>query len=411
MKVIYFCLFLALAAVFLVRIVLLSPKDQPYRDGQKITLLTRIESSPKVKGTLQTFRVHPRRYEPITVTAPSYQRLYYGQKVKLSGTLKRRMLEDKRVVNSIYFPIITLHQEQGLLFVLRQRVTQVFEGILPPDHARLLLGVSFGMKEPFSPAFSEAVKQVGLLHVIAASGMNITLLVGALVAILGRLFSRKTTIISTLLCIICYAAYAGFEPSIVRASIMGSLALFAGLMGRQYFGLWALFLTAYVMIMLDVRILHDVGFHLSFLATLGIIIIKPLLSLSILKPLGVIGDDLTTSMSAQVTTVPLLLGTFGEFNLLSLLANAAILWTVPPLMILGGIGAIASFIFEPLAVFVLFVTYPLLSVFILSVEMFSLVTWRIEVSKLPVWIGILYYIVICILIVLLRRLNIGDKHE
>ena len=177
--------------------------------------------------------------------------------------------------------------------------------------------------------------------------MNVSLVAGGLVFIIGAVLSRRKTLSITLFCLTLYAALSGLEPSIVRASLMGSLLLIAGLVGRQYLGLWMLLLTGYGMLFVDPRLLFDVGFQLSFLATAGIVLIKPLLLIPLPQILSVVREDFSTTLSAQILTIPILLSTFGQFNLISILANVAILWMILPVMVLGGLGVIASFFFSP----------------------------------------------------------------
>lgn len=395
-------------ASLLLRIFLFPPQTRQMPEGKKIHFVATIESTPKHKGNLQTFLASVKGYEPVLITAPSVPRLSYGQKIEVAGILQTIVLDDKKPLKTSSFPVIRSVKEQGWLFTLRSNITYTFEAYLPTDLGRLLLGIVFGIKEPLSSSFEDQIRSVGLLHVIAASGMNITLLAGALVVILEKVFSRKKTIGITLLLLFVYAAFAGFQPSIVRAAIMGSLALFAGLVGKQYFGLWALCVTGYVMLMVDPSLLSNVGFQLSFLATLGIMLIKPVLQLSFPKILKPLEEDLTTTFSAQVATTPILLATFGQVSLISLVVNALILWTIPPLMILGGLAAILSLIFEPLAALFLYLCLPLLWIFKAVTELFAGIPFPLQIEDLPGWYVIIYYMALCILIYKVRK---KKKHE
>ena len=400
-----------LVGVLLLRLLLFPPHQAIMPDAAKITFSGRLSSSPKVKGTTQSFILRPRGYEQIFVTTPASPRLFYGERVKITGTVKKRVLEDNRTVNSIYFPTIAVEKDQGIGYRLRQHVIRVFEKYLPLDPARLLLGIAFGIKEPLSTDFSDRIRLVGLLHVIAASGMNITLLAGGLVVTLGKLLSRRMTVCITLMAILFYASFAGFEPSIVRAGIMGGLALVAGLIGRQYFGLWALCLTGYGMLLFDPLLRSDVGFQLSFLATLGIMLFTPLFAFRVPKFLEPFQQDFTTSLGAQVTTAPTLLLSFGQVSLVSLLINALILWTIPPLMVLGGLAAIVSFLFEPLAAVLLYLCLPLLLLFRYLVLVFSRVPFAIHTETIQSLFLIGYYMLLLILIVLLRRRGLRKTDE
>lgn len=399
-----------LTVVFLVRLFVFPVVTRSLPDNRRMTLSVKLTSSPKVKGTTQTFVISPKGYENILVTSPSTPRLYYGERVKMSGTLKKKLLENKETINTIYFPTLVIQKDQDRGFAVRQKVIAVFEKYLPLDLAHLLLGIAFGIKEPLSQVFSDQIRLVGLLHVIAASGMNITLLAGGLVALLGRVLTRRMTIGITLLSIAAYAAFAGFEPSIVRAGIMGSLALLASLLGKQYFGLWALFLTGYVMLLIDPQLILDVGFQLSFLATFGIMTLKPFLAFKTPKALTAFKEDFTTSLSAQAATAPILLMTFGQVSFNSLLVNVLLLWTVPPLMVIGGAAAIAGFVFEPLAGLILYLSLPVLLLFQTVVVFFSSFPLILAMDSVPLSFLIIYYALLLFLIGLLKRKR-AKRHE
>ena len=108
----------------------------------------------------------------------------------------------------------------------------------------------------------------GVFHVIAASGMNVSMLSGFLLAVLGRILRRQIALIVSIVAICFYAVLAGLEPSIVRASIMAGIAFTALLLGRQGTALWSLILTALLMLLFNPFLFRDIGFQLSFAAPL-----------------------------------------------------------------------------------------------------------------------------------------------
>jgi len=124
-------------------------------------------------------------------------------------------------------------------------------------------------------------------------------------------------------------------------------------------GAYILFLTGFVMLFLWPQFLTDVGFQLSFAATLGIMVIPSLFK----RWENALSGDFLTTFSAQATTLPILLGSFGTYSLWSVLVNLLVLWTVPVLMILGGFAAMVSFVFAPLSKLLLYLCLPFLVYF------------------------------------------------
>jgi competence protein ComEC len=154
--------------------------------------------------------------------------------------------------------------------------------------------------------------------------------------------------------------------------------------------------------------LFDVGFQLSFMATGGILFVKPLLDDQVEK-LGKLGEfggeTVTTTLAAQLGTLPILLSVFGQFGLLSVLVNALVLWTVPVVMILGSLAAIFGLVFAPLGQVFLYPALPLLAFFETVVLFFGKSNLVIHSNPLPVAVWIGYY---CLLgaIIMLRKKQI-----
>src|SRR3990172_11327687 len=119
-----------------------------------------------------------------------------------------------------------------------------------------------------------------------------------------------------------YAVISGFDAPIIRASIMGSLVFVAQEIGRLSLSIRALFLTAFVMLFTKPEWIYDIGFWLSFTATLSLILFEPRVDRVLRKIPGIIRKDLSTSLAAQVGVAPILYFGFGQFNPLSPLINA-----------------------------------------------------------------------------------------
>ena len=95
---------------------------------------------------------------------------------------------------------------------------------------------------------TDALIATGVVHITAASGMNVTLVAGAMFLVFASFLQRKTAILVSVVSIWFYAVIAGFDPSITRATIMASIAFSAALLGRQHAGWYGLFLTGCVML-------------------------------------------------------------------------------------------------------------------------------------------------------------------
>ena len=161
--------------------------------------------------------------------------------------------------------------------------------------------------------------------------------------------------------IILYTILVGASPSVVRAAIMGSLSIFALQIGRRQAALNTLGFVAALMALWNPLLLWDIGFQLSFAATLGLIMFaEPLENLAVRltsrwlsaekakKVVAPIAEFFLLTLAAQVTTLPIMAYHFGQVSLIALVANPFVLPVQPALMVTGGLALFASIFSIPL---------------------------------------------------------------
>lgn len=379
-----------------------------FKSGQEITLRTTLLSEPQLAGKIQRFYV-----DKILVIAPRFPEYHYGDSLIISGTLEQRLLTNRQgnqQILTLYFPKIGKRNPAlsgaglALASIIRQKVTSTFKSILPNTESGLLLGIVLGLKENLPQELMASLKTSGTLHVVAASGMNVTMVGGFLTAAFGVFLRRQIALILVILGIFFYALLAGLEPSIVRAGVMGAITYCALILGRQNLAILSLLITGYLMLIIAPGILTDVGFQLSFLATLGLVTLKPQLDrLVLIKKVKnyQLGNDLTTTLAAQLATLPILLSNFGNYSPLSIMANTAVLWTIAPLMVLGGLASISSLIFEPVSQILLILTLPLLLFFEKVVLFFATLGGQLRIESFPIAFSLGYYFILVSLVLFL----------
>jgi len=386
-----FIIFLIL--VLILRLFFFYSQKTQYQDGQNLNIEITLLSDPKFTGSYQNLSITLPTGELVFIQTTSYPEYQYGEKISISGKLKVKLLNGKNTILSMSFPKIKIMKNSENYFLavvnsVRQKIISDYQTTLPKDSSALLLGIVFGIKEDFSTNFLQSLKTVGVMHVIAASGMNVTMVGGFFFYFFSQIFKRQKAIVLSIICIIFYDFLAGFQASIIRASIMGGLAFSSQILGRQRDGIYTLFLTCFIMLFLWPQFLIDIGFQLSFASTLGIMVIPNLFK----KWENALSGDLLTTISAQAATLPMLLGSFGTYSLWSVVVNALVLWTVPILMILGGFAAIISFIFSPLAKALLYLCLPFLVYFQSVANFFAGLKGSITVQSLPWQLTVGYYL-------------------
>ncbi|MDH5380504.1 MAG: ComEC/Rec2 family competence protein, partial [Cyclobacteriaceae bacterium] len=202
----------------------------------------------------------------------------------------------------------------------------------------LLLGDKSELSEETKVQYSKA----GAMHVLAVSGLHVGVTYLMLTFLLGYIpYLKNSKVIKGVLVISFlwfYAFFTGMSPSVVRAVSMFSLFAFAELINRKSSILNTVFFTAFVMLLFDPLLLFQVGFQLSFMAVLGIVIFNPIFAKFFTfnsKVLNYCWKIVSVSLAAQVTTLPIVLFYFHQFPVLFLITNLIIL-PVMPLIMVGG---------------------------------------------------------------------------
>ena len=376
-------------------------------NGQELSLTTILLSDPAQTGRFAHVTVwYSNGFStvPLFVTLLSPSTLHYGQTITLSGkvqflekiasTQENKVIDNKKLSMAMYLPKIEAGNEKNniflsLSFFLRHALQKFYENIFSQEDAALLIGIVLGVKGSFSKDFATALQLSGVTHVIAASGMNVTMVSGFFTGMFSQFFKRQWVVILTITVLIFYCVISGLQPSILRATIMLVFMLLGQLFGRQYTPLYGLLLAAGSMLLVSPTLLWDIGFQLSFASTLGIMYIKPHIPV-----LPLIGEDVTTTISAQLATLPILLGSFGTYGLLSVVVNALVLWTIPPLMVLGGVGGLVGLAVAPVGKGILFLCLPFLWYFEKVVLFFGSLKWQLTVSAFPIIMTVGYYMVL-----------------
>lgn len=284
------------------------------------------------------------------------------------------------------------HAFWSLMYRLKASLSNRIYLLFPDPEASLLHGIMLGNEKGMSPELQQAFRDTGTSHIIAISGMHVAILALLLSTIFGRLFGNKVGAVLTILGIIGYTLLVGATPSVVRAAIMGTLAILALQMGRQTIGLNTLAVAALVMAFADPLLLWHVGFQLSFVATLGLILyahpwqnwanakLRRILPKSLVERLvGPFAGYFVITFAAQVMTLPLVAYHFGRVALAGFVLNPLILPALPPFMMLGGLSVAVSHLYMPLAKVLAALAWPFAAYIIRMIETFAGFEWTLIV--------------------------------
>jgi len=298
---------------------------------------------------------------------------------RLGFTLPKLRVETRNVGGLNFFTPLQQKLEANLL------------SFLPNKEAGLLSGIVLGSKKSLPTSLYQQLIQTGTVHIVVASGMNISLLAGFLFPILIIFFKRKIALLPLTIMIWFYALLTGFAAPIVRASIMASLFYIAQEFGRPADNKRILLLTGYVMVLFDPALITNLAFQLSFMSMLGLVYLEPLFN----KSKNTFIKIFSSTLACQVATLPLIMSYFGEYNLLSPLINLLVLWTTPYILGIGLLSAFFSLSIRPIAQLLAYLIYPFLAYFTAIINLFSGIKFsQVWMPKWGIGLALFYYLVL-----------------
>lgn len=286
----------------------------------------------------------------------------------------------------------------GGLYQIKHWLNQTIHQFLPEPHAGLLAGLLLGMRTDLSDDFKTALKNSGTSHIVALSGFNVTVIITFLLLMLRRLPRRLVWALSGIL-ILAFVVMTGAASSVVRAAIMGWLLLLSSFWGRRRNAINAVLLAMVTMVLIHPQILvYDVGFQLSVAATLGLIYCSPLFSWRIKYIPQELLEAFSSTLGATIFTLPLIALYFGGLSRVALLANLLVVPLVPYVMLVGFAGVMLFTIWPKLSWLVILV-WPLSALLLAIINWFGhLPSAFINLSSLPTWIPLGYYLVLAVII-------------
>jgi len=329
-----------------------------YENGDNIRITSRVYSEPIIYDRQQYLKL-----QGLKMYLPKYPEVIYGDRVQVTGKV-----ENGKLVNPKLEKLET--EDKNILFNLRLKLISFYKASLPEPYSSLVAGITIGSKN-MPENFWERLKKTGTAHVVVASGTNVTMTASFLIAVLTYFFKRRLAIWITLVGILGYVVISGFDAPIIRAGIMGSILLLGQEKGRLVNSWRLLIYSAGIMLLIKPIWITDLGFILSFVATMSLMLFQKRIDSKLKFVPNILREGLSTSLAAQIGVAPIIYASFGQFNILSPIINALILWTVPYIMIFGAIGGIVGLVVPLVGRLILFILFPLLLWFTKVLEIFS----------------------------------------
>ncbi|GAB7069312.1 ComEC/Rec2 family competence protein [Mycobacterium hodleri] len=226
---------------------------------------------------------------------------------------------------------------------VRARFADAARSVLPGDQAAMLPALVLGDTSALAEDVQDEFRAAGLTHLTAVSGANVTIVCGAVLLTAGLVGPRIAVALAAV-ALIAFVVVVQPSASVLRASVMGSIALFAVLSRRRRQAIPALSACVLVLLVAAPELAVDVGFALSVSATAALVVVAPgwarrLTDRGWPKPLAA---AVSVAAAAHLVTAPLVAGMSGTFSMVSILANLVVAVVIPPITVIGTAAAVLT---------------------------------------------------------------------
>lgn len=405
----------------------------------EVTLSGQIVSIPEINGQTAKFQLQVNSPKGKTLVwindkQHRFENFKLGNHIQVTGKLRTpqkisnpsqfdyaRFLQNKQIYSTLYTNIddckfLDTKLSPKWKFLqnlnkLRTKIIKTHSKLLKSPNLEILGGIVFGDDAVTPPQhIKTSFINSGLLHILAASGMNVAFIWGFWFFFMQKLrISYRTTLISGILLIILYTLMTGLGASVVRAALMLTFVLIGKLFDRDTHSVSLLSFVALLMLLYNPAYLNDIGFQMSFLATLGILTTGQTIHerLKDIKLPEFLKGDVTIPIVAQAWIAPTQMFYFNTFAPFSIFANIAI---IPFLCVISFGGFISSIlaIFYPISKYLCLLLNSIINLFITIVvnisNFFATLPNSLITTSKPTIIGIiLYYALICTITFIIKN--------
>lgn len=338
--------------------------------------------------------------ETVSVVARPFPEVAAGDILKLRCRLELNERYGQSEVSCVFPEVIavdtTSKSGASKLAGLRRLFIGSLQRVFPEPAAGFVAGLLVGGRAGLPASWREALNATGTAHLVALSGYNITIIAGVVLSLLVQLaVPRRWRLWVVAVVLGSFVIMVGAPASVVRAAIMGMLVVLARHLGRPSQSRNAIAFTAVVMLAINPTLLRfDLGFQLSFLATLGIVYLFPHLERLVVRlpEWGKVKEAFLMAIAAEIFVTPLILYQFGQLSLVAPFVNALIVPPVPFIMFFGFLGGLGGFVATPLGQIVGVVAWAL-SAFVLGlIELAAALPFAAVNVVLPFWAIVCYYV-------------------
>ncbi len=296
---------------------------------------------------------------------------------------------------------------QKLIYPLKYYVFEQISRNIPGNEGAFLNGLITGIRSDLTEEVKQEFIDTGTAHIIAVSGLNVVYIILIITIVLSLLrIPLKPRISITIILLIYYCFFTGVSPSIVRATIMGSLILIAIILQRKPAFLNIIGVSAIVILLIDPKQLFDNGFLLSFASLTSIILVHNRLEILFISKLKDKAQNkfhdytirvielVLVTFAAVAGTLPFALSMFGKISLVSFFTNIIAIPVSNFSLAIGIFQILISFVSSQLAGIIAAVNFYLLKSLLAFISYSSKFSFSsVKFSHIDIYSAIAYYVI------------------
>lgn len=321
----------------------------------------------------------------------SKEKIKEGSYIEGYGVFKKEVSYNNGFIGTIYIDYVK-NTRGGILqkiYEFRNYTVDSFKEVLGEKRAAVINGVAYGTTDSIDENTMNQLKTLGIIHVISVSGLHIALVFSAVEKVLGYK-------IALIICFL-YVIFTGGKAATIRSFIMIMMMKLSKGLYKKYNPLGALSTSALILLVFKPYFAFNMGFHLSYLSTLGIILFYNRIRKALYKLPEKINSNLSLCLSAQVFVFPYTAFSFNNFALGFVIGNMVLIPLYSALVVLGMIYIPVQFIpvLKNVSVFligkIIDLIYFLCDILTLISPKISYIDYGVGIIYIIFFLGIMFY--------------------
>ena len=387
-----------------------------YLVGENIGFVGQIVENPDERLNSQQLKVKINNQKIYLLVSTSKATEYkYGDKIYAEGKLSKpenfitaqgkefnyiKYLANQDIYFLLKYPKIEIitrdngNSVYAFLYKIKNSFIKSINKVIDLPESSLAGGLVLGLKGGFDEEMRNNLIETGTIHIVALSGYNVSIVAEGVMKAFKQVFSQNISIVLGMVTILLFVILTGAEATAVRAGIMATIMLVGRMTGRKYLAGRGLVIAALLMITYDPRIVTDMSFQLSFIATAGVLFLptKILKYFSFLPVRFGIREMVVSTFSATISVLPLVLYSTGVLSIVSILVNLLILLFIPYAMLFVFIAGALGLISKAIAIPFGFIAFIILHYILSAINIFGSFRFSsFTIQSFPLFIVILLY--------------------